>query len=330
MASIKGDDGFSGIPVPAPGTFGALGDSKAGYGVVGISRGPAAVYGECSVESGPGGVGVHGVNNSGGTGVLGQASVGVRGEGSFVSVVGTSRGGLGVLGSSTSAVGVHGSSRDYTGVIGESTHDYGVRGLGGNIGVYAYNQTVRGNAAYLGTRGLAADFFGDVYVHGHLFKAGGGFTIDHPLDPAHRYLHHSFVESPERKNVYDGTAVLDGAGEAEVELPEWFGALNRDCRYQLTCLGAWAPVYVARPLQDNRFRIAGGSPGLEVCWQVTGVRQDPWAKAHPLVADAEKPKAERGSHLHPGLYGQPEERGVERARYPADARSLPDLGDLLR
>jgi hypothetical protein len=308
--------------------------------VVATSRGPAAVYGECSVVSGPGGVGVHGVNNSGGIGVFGQASVGVRGESSFLAVHGASTTGLGVTGSSTrgvgvvgssqSNIGIYGSSQSNTGVLGESTGEYGVRGLGGNIGVYAYNKTVGGNAAYLGTRGLAADFFGEVYVHGHLTKAGGGFTIDHPLDPAHRYLHHSFVESPERKNVYDGIAVLDGAGEAVIELPEWFGAVNRDCRYQLTCVGGYAPVYVAQKLEDNRFRIAGGSPGLEVSWQVTGVRRDPWAMAHPLAAETEKPEAERGSFLHPELYGQPEDRSVERARYPHERPQSPDLSEFLR
>lgn len=45
----------------------------------------------------------------------------------------------------------------------------------------------------------------------------------------------------------------------------------------------------------NRFRIAGGSPGLEVSWQVTGVHQDDYAKAHPIVVETRKTKAERGT-----------------------------------
>jgi hypothetical protein len=75
---------------------------------------------------------------------------------------------------------------------------------------------------------LSGDFSGDVAISGNLTKGGGGFKIDHPLDPMHKYLLHSFVESPDMKNVYDGIAILDGAGEAIVELPSWFEALNTD------------------------------------------------------------------------------------------------------
>jgi trimeric autotransporter adhesin len=56
---------------------------------------------------------------------------------------------------------------------------------------------------------------------GSLSKSGGGFRIDHPLDPAGKYLCHSFVESPDMKNVNDGSTVLDGQGRAEVVLPDW-------------------------------------------------------------------------------------------------------------
>ena len=45
-----------------------------------------------------------------------------------------------------------------------------------------------------------------------------------------------------------------------------------DYRYQLTCIGAHAPIYIARKIEDNAFAIAGGTPGLEVSWQVTGRR----------------------------------------------------------
>ena len=123
----------------------------------------------------------------------------------------------------------------------------------------------------MATSGWAGDFRGSVFVSGGLFKGGGGFLIDHPLDPANKYLHHSFVESPDRKNVYDGIAVLDGQGEAVVELPAWFSVLNRDFRYQLTCLGGYAPVFVAEEIEGNRFCIGGGSPGLKVSWLVTSI-----------------------------------------------------------
>jgi hypothetical protein len=72
--------------------------------------------------------------------------------------------------------------------------------------------------------GSAGFFDGDVHVFGALSKAGGGFRIDHPVDPANKYLSHSFVESSEMKNVYDGIATLDGSGEGCVDLPDWFDA----------------------------------------------------------------------------------------------------------
>jgi hypothetical protein len=39
--------------------------------------------------------------------------------------------------------------------------------------------------------------------------------------------------------------VLDAGGEAEIELPSWFDTLNTEFRYQLTCIGGYAPIYMA-------------------------------------------------------------------------------------
>lgn len=112
------------------------------------------------------------------------------------------------------------------------------------------------------------------------------------------------------KNIYDGVVELDAAGEAQVELPEWFEALNRDFRYQLTCVGAFAPVYVADKIQDNTFRIAGGSPGMEISWQVTGSRNDAYAGAHPIAVEEEKSEDEKGLYLYPLEHGQPASLGI--------------------
>jgi hypothetical protein len=158
---------------------------------------------------------------------------------------------------------------------------------------------------------------GDVSVAGNLAVAGAlnvtgakHFKIDHPLDPANKYLYHASVESPDMMNIYNGTTVLDTKGEAEIKLPDWFEALNRDFRYQLSCVGGFAPVYVAKEIENNTFRIAGGTSGLKVSWQVTGVRHDAYAEAHPSPVEVEKPAGERGHYLHPELFGASPDKEV--------------------
>ncbi|MBW3670645.1 MAG: hypothetical protein KY432_03120 [Acidobacteria bacterium] len=142
-----------------------------------------------------------------------------------------------------------------------------------------------------------------VQVIGTLSKSSGSFKIDHPLDPANKYLYHSFVESPDMMNIYNGNVELDEAGEAAVTMPEWFGALNEEYRYQLTPIGASSPdLHVAQGIIGNEFRIAGGTPGGQVSWQVTGVRSDPYAQANRIVVEENKPLAERGTFIFPGYY----------------------------
>jgi hypothetical protein len=180
------------------------------------------------------------------------------------------------------------------GVLGEAITE----NAGMNVGV-------RGTASGAADGNYAGLFGGNVDVDGTLTKNAGSFKIDHPLDPANKYLSHSFVESPDMMNVYNGNVELDGAGEAWVELPEWFEALNQDFRYQLTCIGGFAPVYIADEISGNRFRIAGGEPGLRVSWQVTGIRHDPYAEAHRIPVEEAKPARELGRYRNPELYGMP-------------------------
>jgi len=147
---------------------------------------------------------------------------------------------------------------------------------------------------------------GQVDVIGTLSKGGGSFKIDHPLDPANKYLYHSFVESPDMMNIYNGVAELDASGEAVIALPDWFQALNRDFRYQLTPIGAPGPnLYIAEEVANNRFKIAGGKPGSKVSWQVTGIRQDAFANANRIPVEVEKAAADRGRYLYPEALGQP-------------------------
>src|SRR3989344_7301920 len=82
---------------------------------------------------------------------------------------------------------------------------------------------------------------GDASILGALSKGSGSFVIDHPLDAANKLLYHSFVESPDVKNIYDGVATLDAKGEATIELPDYFLALNQDFRYLGTAIGEPMP-----------------------------------------------------------------------------------------
>jgi len=157
----------------------------------------------------------------------------------------------------------------------------------------------------------AGMFGGDVNISGTLTKGAGAFKIDHPLDPANKYLTHSFVESPDMMNIYNGTVILDSSGEAWINLPDWFEALNRDFRYQLTAINVPGPnLYVAEEVSGNRFKIAGGQAGGKVSWQVTGIRHDAYADANRLVVEEDKPEADRGYYLHPEVHGQPPEKSV--------------------
>ena len=185
---------------------------------------------------------------------------------------------------------------------------YGVYGDASGGGGIAYG--VYGRATGSGTN-YAGYFEGNVAVTGTLSKGGGSFKIDHPLDPENKYLYHSFVESPDMMNVYNGNVRLDARGEATVELPDYFQSLNRDFRYQLTCIGGFAPVYVAAEISGNRFSIGGGEAGMKVSWQVTGVRQDLFANTHRIPVEEDKPSAERGKYLHPKAYGLGIERGID-------------------
>jgi hypothetical protein len=150
---------------------------------------------------------------------------------------------------------------------------------------------------------------GNLQVLGTLSKGGGSFKIDHPLDPLNRYLYHSFVESPDMKNIYDGVVTTGKDGFATVELPDWFEALNRDFRYQLTVIGsgAWARARVAREIDSGRFVIETDVPGTKVSWQVTGIRQDAFAATHRIPVEEDKPEGERGRYLHPDAFGEGKE-----------------------
>jgi hypothetical protein len=145
-----------------------------------------------------------------------------------------------------------------------------------------------------------------------LSKGAGSFKIDHPLDPENKYLLHSFVESPDMMNIYNGNVELDNSGSAVVILPEWFESLNQEFRYQLTAIGRSAPsLHVASEVNGNSFIIAGGRPGMKVSWQVTGVRKDAFAEMNRIPTEVEKAEHERGRYLHPEAFGKTQAESVE-------------------
>ena len=208
---------------------------------------------------------------------------------------------IGVQGSGTN-IGVFASAsgESATGVVG--TGSIGVSGTGSAAGLFGKSTSAWGlwcdGHAYF-TRTILV--LGDFSAYGS--KA---FLIDHPLDPANRMLAHACVEAPEVLNLYSGTVTLDPKGTATIRLPRYFGTLNREFCYQLTAIGAQAPgLHVSREVESNRFAIAGGVPGQKVCWQVTGIRQDAWMKAHPFRAERPKPRRDRGKYLNPKLFGEP-------------------------
>jgi hypothetical protein len=274
-------------------------DNNTRYAVKGVNNGVngTAIFGDSAGGTGvygnaPSGTGVRGVS-SGGYGMYGSSSSGVG-------VVGGSSTYFGVAGGSSSGTGVRGSSSSGAGVWGESDSGYGVYAYSGyNAAVYGYSVN-----SYAG------------YFQGPIFATSANasikaFRIDHPLDPAGQALMHSCVESNERKLVYDGVVTTDARGEATVELPAYFGALNRDLRYQLTVIGSFAQAIVKAKVKANRFTIATSEPGVEVCWQVSGVRQDAYATAHPLVVESAKTGREKGKYLNPLEHGQPASAGVD-------------------
>ena len=311
-----GGAGVAGRSSAGPGVFGA---SDQAQGVVGESAGAnaAGVFGRNDLGNG---IGVDGYSKAGiavraiaGNGValhaeasagvgmdvsnlstsqpalkaysLGKAAVdamslvetAVRAASTRAGVAGVSLGapkagdqeaGCGVIGSSIAGAGSCGATFSGTGVLGIGNPKLGA---------------------------WAGRFQGNVHVDGILYKSASLFSIDHPLDPKRKVLNHACVEAPEYKTFYDGTATLNRRGQATVKLPRWFDALNHELRYQLTAIASPAPdLHVAGEPNAGSFIIAGGRPGQKVCWQVTGVRRDAWAKANPMRV--EQPRASARSN----------------------------------
>lgn len=330
------------------GARGVYGKSGSGTGVWGLStaNNGTGLYGEANTGINANGVagtsstgiGVYGLSTASNRwGVYGEANTGTDARG----VYGASSTGTGVYGSSagTNKWGVYGEANSgsfASGVYGQSYSGSGVYGVAwasNGIGIIGEANSTNaigvdarsdfGTAIYARGGTWAGYFQGNVYVSGTINKSAVGFKIDHPDDPANKYLYHSSVESQDMKDLYDGMAVLDARGETLVELPSWFQSVNGDFRYQLTCIGDYAPVYIAQEISNNRFKIAGGKAGMKVSWQVTGIRHDPYAEQNRMPVEQDKPENERGYYLHPELYGQPDSKRMDKALLLDGSGALP-------
>lgn len=303
-------------------------DDSAGFGVAGYSDAGIGVYGE-SHASHPA---VRGAAHGNGAGVLGQNpdpfGAGVYGDSdNGVGIEARSMDGIALRAMSQNNLGLHASGKIaalFGGDVfvgGGTTFIAAPLWVAGETKGAALFSSLEGNTIYTTVEQLgialhavatnpgapstyAGMFDGDVNVNGTFRKTSSHFLIDHPIEPADKYLEHCAVESSEMKTFYDGTATLDADGRATVRLPDWFEALNRDIRYQLTAIGRAAPeLHIAQEVEHGLFVISGGEPSMRVCWQVTARRRDAWAEAHPMQVERDKPAGERGYYLYPELHG---------------------------
>ncbi len=316
-----------------------------GYGVYGKSANGWGVFGQATGLSGIGVLGSGyrgavangqyvGVQASGGTyGIDASSSLGFGVYGSHTAATGINPGVAGTTFSTAAgAVGVEGrvgvtnAGSSSAAVLGYNeglgASGVGVWGEHWGTGFGVYGRNIDGGYAIVGdnggsnSSGYAGSFNGRVAVIGTLSKGGGSFRIDHPLDPANKTLSHSFVESPDMMNIYNGNVTTGADGFATVTLPDWFEALNREFRYQLTVIGQFAQAMVAEEIKENQFRIQTDRPGVKVSWQVTGIRHDPFAEAYRIPVEEEKTGDERGRYLYPDVYGKSVQESIWYASSP--------------
>jgi hypothetical protein len=267
-----------------------------------------------------GGQAVHGESTGNADSIVGRNSTTGRSG-----VYGLNTGdGYGVSGRSTGGIGIFGDSSGDNGVMGQSSSsaDSGVYGYNTNGGFGVAGRTNANSgifAAVFGENtngGYAAYFAGATNTRGTSTSSLGTYTIDHPQDPANKYLNMEAVAGPEAMNVYNGNVTTDAKGDATVTLPPYVESLNKDFRYQLTVIGTFAQAIVSTEVQKNTFTIKTDKPNVKVSWQVTGTRKDPYVEKHQPPAEQDKPSIEQGYYRHPDLYNQPDTKSVEGAYQP--------------
>ena len=329
-AGAAGVNGFEGAATGA--VYGVAGGTNS------TTNGAAGVIGSDNATSGQV-YGVFGYTNSAtnfATGVVGNANA-TTGQVTGVAGNSASTSGTGVVGSATATTGAtfgvfgqtaspdgHATSGYASatsglaiGVVGLTNSPAGAGGQFVNLGGGKSLVLVGNGANYAQVFTVDAsgngNFAGNLNITGKLTKSSGSFKIDHPLDPANKYLSHSFVESPDMMNVYNGNITTDRHGLATVNLPDYFEALNGDFRYQLTVIGQFAQAIVAKKISANRLLIRTNKPNVEVSWQVTGIRRDAYANTYRIPVEEDKAAGEQGYYLHPEVFGQPESKSISVA-----------------
>jgi hypothetical protein len=218
----------------------------------------------------------------------------------------------------------------YASGAGSTSTNYGIYGTANGSGSSATNYGIFASTSNTNSSSFAGFFNGKVHVNGTLSKSAGTFKIDHPLDPLNKYLSHSFVESPDMMNIYNGNITTDQDGRATVSLPDYFEALNMDFRYQLTVIGTFSQAIVMEEIKGNQFMIASDKPNVKVSWQVTGVRNDAYAKKNRVIPEQDKPDSEKGKYLNADAFGLPREESLHSVKSEEEIKKRDKLLDSVK
>ena len=347
--------GVYGSSTPSSGAnFGGyfINSSGTGTGVFGRASAPSGnSYGGSFVANSPTGIGVYGIctattgaNFGGNFQSSSTAGVGVfggnyaTGAGDNIGVSGRSSGSTGraVSGSAVSTSGTNfGGWFQSAGQTGRGVYGLATNVTGNSIGGYFESESPTGRgvvANLVDTTGVSYAVRGvnnnnangfAIYSVGNLGCTGTkAFRIDHPLDPANKYLNHYCSEGPEPLNVYSGTISTDARGFAWVQLPDYFAEINKDPRYQLTVLSGgeeFVQAMVSREVSGSRFQIRTSKPAVKVSWEVKATRNDAWVRQNGAPVEVDKVEGEKGLYQHPELYEKRAELGMDYVDHPKQA-----------
>jgi hypothetical protein len=67
-------------------------------------------------------------------------------------------------------------------------------------------------------------------------------------------------------------------------------------------------------MSGNQFSIKTDKPNVEVSWQVTGTRNDPYARDNRLPVEKDKTASEKGKYIYPQGYGKGNESALDVIR----------------